>query len=246
MRSVLVLRHYDEFSQTLANAGIPIINCPVIRTEPLDDLTHFEDLVGRLNDYSAIFITSAAAADILASRLKRSEYKGEIVILGHRSFDILKDKGIELIFDERVVNAVELFEAAAIDRFRGSRVLFIRGERSLRTIPERLSGIAEVDEAVVYRTVNIEIAEAMKDEIREKIETGSVSIACFFSPSGVDSFDDQFGAEVLGAVRIAAIGQTTAKALRDRGLEVDVVASNPEGSLFAADVLKYLGVPVEV
>ena len=242
MRSVLVLRRRDEFSRTLESRGLPVINCHVIETEPIEDLTEFEKIIERIGDLDAIFLTSVSAANVLAryAETVRAGFQGRLIVLGRRSFDILKDTGLEIEFDERASSARELLDGLDIERFKGSRVLFIRGERSLRTIPERLGGIAEVEEAIVYRTKEIEIPGELKQRILRDLEDGEIAMACFFSPSGVESFERQIGLDQLAKVEIGSIGETTAVALRERGVQVGLIASISEGTVFAAEIVDRL------
>lgn len=242
MRSVLVLRDRDEFSRALESRGISVINCPVIQTEPVDDLAAFEKLVNRLDDFNEIFVTSHSAAGVLARQIDavKAGFRGRLIVLGRRSFDILKDTGLDIYFDERASSANELLDGLGIGRFWGSRVLFIRGERSLRTIPERLGGIAEVVEAIVYRTNDAEISRELKESIVRDLKADQIAMACFFSPSGVESFERQIGLDRLANVEIGSIGETTASALRDRGMHVHLIASVAEGSVFASEIVEHL------
>ena len=52
-------------------------------------------------------------------------------------------------------------------------------------------------------------------------------ILAFFSPSGIKSLRQNFPDFVQGKTRIAAFGPTTAKAVRDMGLMLDIEAPMP-------------------
>jgi uroporphyrinogen-III synthase len=243
VKEVLVVRGEDEFSRTLMASGFSVINCPVIRTDPLEDLLELENVVSRLDAFDGVFITSAAAAEIFALYAKERlvEYHGRVFVLGRRSFDILKDIAADVVFAEAANTAADMLDAiAADDDLGGKRFLFVRGERSMLTIPEQLNGLADLEEAVVYRTVEIAISDEQKKDIRKKAERGEIAMACFFSPSGVESFVEQFGVDTLRLTRLAGIGETTADALRALVLNVDVVAKRANSEHFAADVLEHL------
>lgn len=239
MREVLVVRREDDFSHTLKVNGYSVINCPVIRTEPLDDLSELEDVVSRLDTFDGVFITSAVAAEIFASD-QLGSYTGRVYVLGRRSFDILKQTAADVVFNQTANTASEMLAAIRDEELRGKRFLFVRGERSMRTVPMHLQGIANVEEAVVYRTVNIEIEDGQKKDIREKAVRGEIALTSFFSPRGVEGFVEQFGIDLLLRTGLAAIGETTATALQELDLKADVVASAANGERFVADVLKYL------
>ncbi len=242
MKTVLVLREADEFSRILAADGNAVINCPVITTEPLDDLSVLDNALSQTGGFDGIFVTSEAATQILVSRceslLKR--FGGTIYVLGQRSFDILKGIGPKIVFDADRQNAADMLDGIGNAELAGKRFLFVCGEQSMRTIPDRLAGVAEVEEAVVYRTVQVLIPVDTKDEIRGLLKKDAISIACFFSPSGVRSFAGQIGFDGLRSTAFGAIGSTTAAALRDLNLNVSVVAKRPIGEVFAADIQQYL------
>lgn len=73
-------------------------------------------------------------------------------------------------------------------------------------------------EAVLYRTV-AEDLKAIKDI--------NYDIIAFFSPSGVSSLTTNFPDFDQKGTRIAAFGPTTAKAVRDAGLHLDIEAPMP-------------------
>ena len=242
MMQILVVRHKDEFSRTLAASGYSVINCPVIRTETAGDLSELEDAVSRLDKFDGVFITSATAAEIFARSAgkKLASYPGRVFVLGRRSFDILKETSADVLFDESVNTADEMLGVIGEGALHAKRFLFVRGQRSMRTIPDHLKGIADVEELIVYRTVTVDIDDEQKKKIREKASLGEISVTCFFSPSGIESFVEQFGTDLLRNTGLAAIGETTAAALHALDLKTDVVASMADSNHFAEDVLKYL------
>lgn len=242
MSEILVIRKFDEFSRILMANGHQLVNCPTIRTEALDDLSELDNNISKLETFDGIFITSSAAAKIFheGSGDRLANYNGRVFVLGSRSFDILKDAAKSVYFDAAASTAAQLLESIGEEGLKGKRFLFIRGQRSMRTIPEHLTGIAEVEEVIVYRTIQMEVAEEQKKEIVEKIASGKIAMTCFFSPSGVESFVQQFGIDNLRHTGLATIGETTAAALRDFDLKPDVVSGSADVDQFATDVMNYI------
>ncbi|MDM7924153.1 MAG: uroporphyrinogen-III synthase [Pyrinomonadaceae bacterium] len=222
-RRVLAIREDDRFSEMLRENGYEVVNIPAIRTEPLADLSELDRALANVETYDGLFFTSWAAAEIFAERSPRNDLKAKIYVLGSRSADVLTAAGYMVTTDPQANNADELLDSFGTGEFEGKRLLFIRGERSMRTIPERLGGIATVDEVVVYRTV--------ENNIRANAIPDHIDWICFFSPSGIESFADQVGFDRLNGAKVAAIGTTTAAKAREAGLNVDLVspASNAEG-----------------
>jgi Uroporphyrinogen-III synthase len=241
--TVLVVRESDVFSRILQENGFAVVNCPTIKTEPLEDLSDFQAKISSLEKYDGIFLTSRNAAEILRDGLRKSgvRFGGKVYVLGKRSFEILKDENLDLKFFETANRAEEMLAAIPSKDLEGGRFLFVRGEKSLRTIPEFLKKSGAItDETVVYRTVQIAVEDCKIKEISEILESGEVLCACFFSPSAAENFLRQFGAEKLHRTKIAAIGETTAGFLEKFNLRADFVAAKATAEDFALELSEYL------
>ena len=144
--------------------------------------------------------------------------------MGERSKDILESAGTAVEFSASVTSAEELIHLYGRD-LDGKKLLFVRGDSSMRTIPTLLNGRSNVDEVVVYRTVRIEPDRSEIDSIRRQLAEHEFDWICFFSPSGVGAFCDLFGKEAK--THIAVIGKTTALTAAENGLNVEFVAKRP-------------------
>ena len=229
---ILVIREYDNFSRILAAGGFEIINLPLIETVAIEDLSELE----AIENYDGVFLTSAKAAEIFKEKLQK-DYRGKVYVLGRRSYELLKDKGFNLHFDETANTAREMLENIALEEINGKHFLFVRGEKSLRIVPEFLSKIATVDEAIVYETREIKVEIDKINSLREKNKFAAV---CFFSPSAAQNFIEQFGTEILHQTIIAAIGKTTAEFFERQNLRVNFVSSKATAEDFAAELIEYL------
>lgn len=65
-------------------------------------------------------------------------------------------------------------------------------------------------------------------------------ILVFFSPSGIDSLFKNFPDFKQNKTRIAVFGNTTIKAVKDRGLRVDIAAPTPETPSMSMALEKYI------
>jgi uroporphyrinogen-III synthase len=116
---------------------------------------------------------------------------------------------------------VKVIEADAPSR----PLLFLSGDRRRDALPDGLShaGVA-FDELEVYRT-----------EVRTGLRLPpDASWLAVFSPSGLDALE-RSGVD-LSAVRLAAIGPTTARHLRDAGHAVAAVAPEPTPQALAGTI----------
>ena len=242
MKTILVVREYGNFSRNLAESGFEVINLPLIETKATDDLSDFETKLAKIKNYDGVFLTSRRAAEILRAKLieKNINYRGKVYVLGKRGYEILKGANLDLIYDESANTAREMLENIAPENLKAKRVLFVRGEKSLRVVPEFLAKMATVDETVVYETREIAVEVDKLKNLREKFNKKKIVSACFFSPSGAASFIKQFGADILHQTIIATIGKTTAEFFERQSLKVGFVSSKAAAEDFAIELLEYL------
>ena len=242
MKTILVVREYDIFSRILAANDFEIINLPLIETKAIDDLSEFETKLGAIENYDGIFLTSAEAAEIFRTMLIESDinYRGKVYVLGKRSYEILKGTNLNLRFDETANTAREMLERIAPEELENKLFLFVRGEKSLRIVPEFLVKRATIHETIVYETLSLMVEIDKITLIREKFQNGEIVCACFFSPSAAESFIKQFGTAILHQTMIATIGKTTAKYFGERNIKVSFVSSKATAENFAVELIENL------
>ena len=232
MRKILVIREFDNFSQILAANNFEIINLPLIETKAIDDSSGLETI----ENYDGVFLTSKQSAEIFKEKLQ-TDYRGKVYVLGRRSYEILKNTNFNLHFDTSANTAREMLENIAPGELKDKKFLFIRGNKSLRIVPEFLSKKAAVDEAIVYETRSIAVEIDKINELREKFKFTAV---CFFSPRAAEVFLEQFDAEILHQTIIATIGKTTAEFFETRDLQVNFVSSKATAEDFAVELIEFL------
>ena len=86
-------------------------------------------------------------------------------------------------------------------------------------------------EAVIYRTVASDLSD---------LSDVKYDCLAFFSPSGISSLFINFPDFVQDGTRIAAFGPTTAKAVRDAGLELDIEAPQPNAPSMTGAIEAYI------
>ncbi|HEX8289024.1 MAG TPA: uroporphyrinogen-III synthase [Pyrinomonadaceae bacterium] len=246
--SILIVREIDQFSRILSKNGFSVISCPTIKTVPLENISEFSAKLEKINDYDGIFLTSAPAAEILRQKFRESnlDFRGKIYVLGKRSFDLLKNEKFDLFFNLSANTAAELLSVIPAADLQGRHFLFVRGEKSIRVVPEFLSGIARVEELPVYRTEKVIVEIDKIKAILKMLKKSEIICACFFSPSGAESFLEQFGEDVLHQTYIATIGKTTAVFFEKRNIKVDFISGKASAENFAIELSKYLKNEVEV
>jgi uroporphyrinogen-III synthase len=238
--TVLVIQADGTFSALLREAGCRVLNLEVVRATPIEDLSDFTATVQRIDEYDGLFVTSPVAARVLVDQLKASgrDLNAKVYVLGERAREVLDLSGLNVLFRSSANTASELIEAIGRDEFAGKKLLFIRGDRSMRTIPELLSENARIDEIVVYRTIDVPPDEKELKTILAQLTDGVIRWVCFFSPSGVEGFLKAVGNESIGRAAVATIGETTDKRARDAGLPVNFVSPKATAKDFAVSLME--------
>jgi len=233
-REVLVLRRHNGFSTILEEKGIGVVNLELIKTKPLADQSELRELLTGRVVYDGIFVTSPVAAGVLVGCLRDlgRSFPGKIYVLGDRSRQVFDDAGIDVESSDGANTASELI-AAFKDGLEGKRFCFLRGDRSMRAIPDLLRGKAVIEEVVVYRTIEAEVETEIVSDIRGRLRNGEFDWACFFSPSAVEAFETAFGSVSADRFRAAAIGTTTAHRAAELGFDVAFVSPRANAEAFA-------------
>lgn len=219
---------HDAYEASFSEQGFVVRSLPMLRFEPL----RREELIDRLSQaarYGGIIITSPRAAEVLVGAMADMDeakanlwFSRPVFVVGPRTATILRDAGFEPVGEESGTGA-DLAAYIASNYVADLPLLFLAGDRRRDELPLALdrSGLA-VDEVIVYRT-RLE-GSPPATEVPDWVVA--------FSPSGVESWMQN---EPPQGVRYAAIGPTTAEALRAAGLQVDAVADHPspDSLLFA-------------
>lgn len=85
--------------------------------------------------------------------------------------------------------------------------------------------------AVIYRTVCSDLSDLINV---------NYDILVFYSPSGIKSLFENFPDFKQNHTKIASFGPTTAKAARDAGLKVNIIAPNPEAPSMTMALEQYI------
>ena len=239
---ILVVREFDKFSSLLTENGFEIINFPAIQTLPIEDFSELDGKIDNLNYYDGLFFTSSKAAEVFLQHIKdrKNNFRGKVYVLGNRTKVLFENKGFEIVYRPNANTAEEFINSFENNEFAGKRFLFLRGDKSLRTIPELLGSVAIVDEIIIYRTIESSIDENLIGEIRGKFNEREINWICFFSPSGIESFVRTFSDLSLEKIKIAAIGTTTAKRAAENNLKVEFVSPKASAEDFAFGLIDYI------
>lgn len=220
----------DDMLAARASAlGFTVLRVPLFATEPGHDSPGILRRISALGEKTAIAWTSRRAAQALVRVMPSVRgilSRVPLYALGEESAAPARHAGLEPMIPEGGSGA-ESAGAPSLAKFilaRASKdgvqsVLILRGDRSLPDLRDGLTaGGIQVSSIEVYRT---RFLDADVSGLTTWLKKESPVAAAFFSPSGVAALERLLPEKARAAVheRAAAIarGQTTAKALDDRG-----------------------------
>ncbi|TYP99969.1 uroporphyrinogen-III synthase [Tenacibaculum adriaticum] len=119
-----------------------------------------------------------------------------------------------------------------IKKHKDEKFLLPSSDKLKPEIPQELDAIGiSWTRADLYRTVVSDLSD---------LENVFYDILVFFSPSGIDSLFQNFPDFKQNNTRIAVFGDSTIKAVEERGLRVDIAAPTPETPSMTMALEKYI------
>jgi uroporphyrinogen-III synthase len=214
------------YAAALAPLGLHGIALPVTRTAPARDPGELARAVAA-GGHAAIVVASARAAAALDAARGQAVLP-EVWAVGPATARALAAASIAARIPTGARDAGTLARALLAERsLAGRRVLVPRAEdgRDEAIAILREAG-ADVDAIVAYRTVPAPADDPGLAQGLGLLRRGEVAVCAVFAPSQVAALDVLVGVREVTA-RFAAIGETTAQALRDAGAATVVVADRP-------------------
>ncbi len=245
MKTVLVTRPKDQaasFVQKLEEYGLNSIVFPTIEIRPVSGWK-----VPSLLEFDGVFFTSPNSVSFFMEQLlleRPEELKNlqqlKIWAVGKTTSQDLAAHGVTTEPIPKIADAATLMEEISDDCIKGHTFLFLKGSLSLGIIPsiiQKRGGTCV--EIIVYENLPPSLEESTK--VKLLLENGGLSCLSFTSPSTAVNFFEALGTTTLPlGVQIAAIGTTTASALKKMGVQVDVIPEDFNASSFAKAIAKAL------
>lgn len=218
------------YAAALAALGLEVVAMPVTRTEPpADPGALARALAG--GGYAAIVCASArAAAALVVAASEIPAPLPEVWAVGRATAGALEAGQIRAVVPEGVRDGATLAAALVAARgvaLAGARVLVPRAEegREEAITCLRAAG-AEVVDVTVYRTVRAPADDPALAEGRALLAGDGAAVCVVLAPSQVAALAALVQVPAL-RLPFAAIGETTAAALRTAGAGTIAVAESP-------------------
>ncbi len=221
---VLITREKEEsisFAKKLNDLGIEAVIFPTIKTIPIDFPLE------TVSKYDVFIFPSKKAVKYFFSKVEPSFLKDkEIVAVGEKTKKALEEYSIKNVVLPETYSSEGVLKLILenLEEYKDKKIIIPRAKKGIDLLPRELKGkVKEISVLPVYETV-LNIPENVK-EVENLFERKKIKIAVFTSPSTLKNFLKIFpnGKEYLKNTCIAVIGTTTAKAVKEEGLDICLI-----------------------
>ncbi|WP_298531083.1 uroporphyrinogen-III synthase [uncultured Algibacter sp.] len=189
-----------------------------------------------LNNYTAIILTSRNAVDHFFRIAEEMRFKvpdsmkyfcqSEAVAYYLQKYVVYRKRKIYV--GKRTF--AEL--SPLIKKYKEEKFLLPNTDKVKPAVPEILNALGvDWKQATFYKTVVSDLSD---------LANVSYDVLVFFSPSGIESLFQNFPDFQQNETRIAVFGNTTIKAVQEKGLRVDISAPTPETPSMTMALEKYI------
>ncbi len=189
-----------------------------------------------LNNYTAIILTSRNAIDHFFRVAEEMRFKvpdtmkyfclSEAVAFYLQKYVVYRKRKIYV--GKRTFSEL----APLIKKYKDEKFLLPNTDKVKDEVPSSLDALGvDWKQAIFYKTVISDLSD---------LADVYYDILVFFSPSGIDSLFHNFPDFKQNNTRIAVFGETTIKAVEERGLRVDIAAPTPETPSMTMALEKYI------
>lgn len=236
-----------ELLRALSERGAEVLSLPVVQFAALQDFAAFDRELRQLAEFDAVLFLSANAVRYVVERCRQlgigiepAGWPRLIAAVGPGTQRAMVAERLRVDFVSRQRTGEALVRELR-DRLSGRSVLLPRSDRADDAVPRVLSEIgAHVREVIAYRTT---LPERIDAAIADRVRGVGVDAVIFASPSAVQNFMAIFGAGAVAdigrKVHFAAIGPTTARALREAKLPVTIEAAEASAEGLASAIERF-------
>lgn len=234
-----------ELVSRLQHLGADVLLLPLVKfADPLD-WGEVDRALDSIEDYDWVFFTSQNAVQFFSRRCRErgiepAKIPSRIAAVGPATADAARRENFS------VTHVARQFRGAALaqeleNEIGGKQILLPRSDVAHANLPLAMRAAGgRVTEVVAFRTLGPDSAE--KGTV-DAIQSGQVDAILFFSPSAVHNLlclvePDRIRSSA-SRVRLAAIGPTTARAIRDAGFTVDLEAQEATTPALITGLVRY-------
>jgi uroporphyrinogen-III synthase len=235
----------DEMKRLFENAGAKLLEMPLIKIEPLAISPENENRVKNIEQFDWLILTSANGVHFFFEKFNKISdnnnlpEKIKIAVIGNKTKNKLEEYGYQSDFTNPG-NTAEDFSEAFLQHLQNEKehpnVLLALGKLARTVIQEQLKNIANCTRIDLYTTV---IPDTVDQNIMQQIKEDRYEMLIFTSPSGIKNFLKINGTKHIASLRVACIGETTARTAKENEIEPLVVAEDASAKGLVDSIINY-------
>jgi len=231
-RKIIITREKEqaaELVKSLQSYGAECLVFPTIKISPPDDWTECDKTLQDINKYDWIIFSSANGVRYFwnrAGEINSQVYKNKIAVVGKKTLRELESFGHKANLIPETFSAAGLIESFQKENINGKRILNPTSEIARDELQIGLEKLgALVNCLTVYKN---ECYQNSSTDVINAFEQNEIDAVLFFSPSAFNCFTQILGPKVCDNIKhkktvIAAIGSTTAEAVKQGGFNADII-----------------------
>jgi uroporphyrinogen III methyltransferase/synthase len=242
-----------ELKSELERSGAHVILFPTIEIAAPDSYAELDAAVLNLAAFDWLIFTSANAVEYFLLRLAANNVEPaeldylRVCAVGEATFEKLSSSQIHVDVVPFESRAEGIFDALAeylggAESLRDLRFLLPRSAIGRDFLPQKLASAgASVTTATAYQSVLPKQTETGK--LKALLQGGAIDCIAFTSPSTftnfLEIFKDQDLPQLLKDPTLAAIGKTTADAIRQHNFTAEIISPAADAKTFARAIADY-------
>jgi uroporphyrinogen III methyltransferase / synthase len=241
----------DGLIGALERMGAEVLLLPLVRFAAPESWVEADAAIARLTEFNWVLFASQNAVRFFSGRCREiRDLEGKDALLqppgicagavGPATAQALRREGWRVDYTAKVHTAEALARELG-NSLEGKKVLLPRSDQGDERLPNALREAgAEIREVIVYRTAK---PGELDPAILQQFRRAQVDAIVFASPSAFRSLCDVVApadlAKISRSVSFAAIGPTTARALREAGSRVEIEAGDSSAAALADAIRSY-------
>jgi uroporphyrinogen-III synthase len=237
-----------ELNAALSALGAQVLSMPTMSFAAATDFAALDAALDRLGEFDWLVFASQNAVRFVSQRLLETRKRAStiafpslsVAAVGQATASASSAAGFRVAYTAKNASGESLASELA-HYVAGKNVLLPRSDRGDSRLMDGLreSG-AKVTDVIAYRTLG---AQEVNAEALGELRAGAVDAILFASPSAFQNLCDVISVPEIAMlslrVNFAAIGPTTAKALREAGVRVAIQPTQSSAILLADAVAKF-------
>lgn len=235
----------DELSRLLNQNGATLLEFPLIEIKAESLSAEEKQLFSQLEQFHWMILTSPNGVRYFFEFLKditgnqKLPETLQIAVIGEKTEKTLEKYGYSAAFVNPGSTAEDFAEPFA-QHLKTSgvkpKIVLPLGNLARTVIQYHLQKFADCTRINIYKT---EIPESVDKIMAKQIENENYDMLIFTSPSGIQNFLQLFPTFKNKNIRMACIGETTARAAREKGFQPLAVAQNSSAAGLVESIVNH-------